>query len=483
MAYDSAAVFYFTHLFHFGSKEPVSLYPTAFGISYGWASPSTLLLTSDDSPLPSGKINIDEASWVVSLACLGGLVGNIIFGFATSTFGRKKPLIFLAIPSIISWLLIWFAQNVYYLYVARFLNGMTGGGMYILIPLFLIEIADDRVRGTLGSLVILTTNLGLLLSFILGEFCDYNTTPKVTIVLIIIYAILFSIFPESPSALMKQNKITEAEKSIRFYQRIPESDKDESLQFEMNKLRTTFGSDKNEENSFNWSDLTMNPGRRAFIMGVGLAILYEFCGVIAMLNYSAIIFQETGSSMSPNMSAIVIGSIQLVGSIVTTNLVDRAGRKVINPDLAHPYAKVCFHQQVLYIVSTTGTAFGQIILASYMMLKSMGYNVEAYNFVPITCFSLVLFLAAWGILTLPFLVIAETMPENLKDLLTSFCVALIWALEFALIKFLPFLNEILGFHGSLFLFAGICLIGTVLIILFVPETKGKSYEEIMKMLQ
>ncbi|XP_037039592.1 facilitated trehalose transporter Tret1-like [Bradysia coprophila] len=443
----------------------VSLYPTAFGISYGWASPSTLLLTSDDSPLPSGKIDIDEASWVVSLACLGGLVGNIIFGFATSTFGRKKPLIFLAIPSIISWLLIWFAQNVYYLYAARFLNGMTGGGMYILIPLFLIEIANDRVRGTLGSLVILTTNLGLLLSFILGEFCDYNTTPKVTIVLIIIYAILFSIFPESPSALMKQNKITEAEKSIRFYQRIPESDKDESLQFEMNKLRTTIGCDKIEENSFNWSDLTKNPGRRAFIMGVGLAILYEFCGVIAMLNYSAIIFQETGSSMSPNMSAIVIGSIQLVGSIVTTNLVDRAGRKV------------------LYVVSTTGTAFGQIILASYMMLKSMGYNVEAYNFVPITCFSLVLFLAAWGILTLPFLVIAETMPENLKDLLTSFCVALIWALEFALIKFLPFLNEILGFHGSLFLFAGICLIGTVLIILFVPETKGKSYEEIMKMLQ
>lgn len=134
-------------------------------------------------------------------------------------------------------------------------------------------------------------------------------------------------------------------------------------------------------------------------------------------------------------------------------------------------------------MSTIGTAFGQIILASYMMLKTLGYNVEAYNFVPITCFSLVLFLAAWGILTLPFLVIAEIMPENLKDLLISFCVALLWALEFGLIKFLPFLNEIVGFHGSLFLFAAICLTGTVLIVLFVPETKGKSHEEIMKMLR
>lgn len=107
-----------------------------------------------------------------------------------------------------------------------------------------------------------------------------------------------------------------------------ESDKDESLHIEMTKLRATIGGDKSEKPSFQWSDLMVNPGRRAFIIGVGLSILYEFCGAIAMLNYSAIIFKETGSSMSPNMSAIVIGTIQLVGSIVTTNLVDRAGRKV-----------------------------------------------------------------------------------------------------------------------------------------------------------
>lgn len=98
----------------------------------------------------------------------------------------------------------------------------------------------------------------------------------------------------------------------------------------MDKLRTTIGGDKTEQNSFNWSDLMKNPGRRALIMGIGLAILYEFCGVIAMLNYSATIFKETGSSMSPNMSSIVVGTIQFVGSIVTTHLVDRAGRKVTN---------------------------------------------------------------------------------------------------------------------------------------------------------
>lgn len=99
---------------------------------------------------------------------------------------------------------------------------------------------------------------------------------------------------------------------------------------EMDKLRNTVGySDESEKSSFNWSDLFINPGRWAFIMAIGLGVLYELCGVVAMLNYTGIIFQETGSNLSPDVSAIIVGAIQFIGSLVTTNLADRAGRKVI----------------------------------------------------------------------------------------------------------------------------------------------------------
>lgn len=74
------------------------------------------------------------------------------------------------------------------------------------------------------------------------------------------------------------------------------------------------------------------------------------------------------------------------------------------------------------------------------------------------------------------------MPDKLKDFGTSFCMTLLWISQFIMLKFLPLLTDTLGFHGSMFLFAGVCVACTVFIILFMPETKGRSYEQIMKSL-
>lgn len=119
----------------------------------------------------------------------------------------------------------------------------------------------------------------------------------------------------------------------------------------------------------------------------------------------------------------------------------------------------------------------------YMMLKSWQYNVEPFNWIPIFSFALIIFIASLAILNLPFLVISELMPEKVKNFGVSFCMALLWCLSFVVVKYLPILTETLGFHISMFFFAVICLLGTVFIILFVPETKGQSYERIMKMLE
>lgn len=88
----------------------MNLLTLSFGFACGWASPNNFLLKSDDSPLPSGKITTEESSWITSLMCVGALIGNYVFTFATSKFGRKKPLISLAIPSIVSilpWSIRW----------------------------------------------------------------------------------------------------------------------------------------------------------------------------------------------------------------------------------------------------------------------------------------------------------------------------------------------------------------------------------------
>lgn len=211
-------------------------------------------------------------------------------------------------------------------------------------------------RGTLGAMLILSETIGILLIFIFGNYCDYYTPPKVAIALAALCGVLLIFFPESPSFLMKQNRILvsvnrffstslvwfvwidcvfvcfqEAERSIRFYQNLNEKNTDYAqLQMEIRKLQSTCDDATNAagSSSMKWSDLTKRPASKAIIIGLVLALLDQLCGVFAMLNYTANVFEEAGSSMSANKSAIVVGAICTIGSYVSTYLVDRAGRKV-----------------------------------------------------------------------------------------------------------------------------------------------------------
>lgn len=134
-------------------------------------------------------------------------------------------------------------------------------------------------------------------------------------------------------------------------------------------------------------------------------------------------------------------------------------------------------------MSSVGTALGLITLGVYMMLKSWDYAVESFNYIPIGSFSFVILIANLALTPLPFLVISEVMPNKLKNFGSSFCLTLVWILVFIMIKFLPFLMENLQFHGTMFLFASICLAGGLFIALKMPETKGRSYEQIMNSLR
>lgn len=108
------------------------------------------------------------------------------------------------------------------------------------------------------------------------------------------------------------------------------------VQMEINRLKCICDEIKtqaNGKNSWNWCDMITAPGRQAMTIGIVLIVLNQCCGCFAMLNYTATIFQEAESNMSPNVSAIIVGVIQLLGSYIATNLVERTGRKVIQPSL------------------------------------------------------------------------------------------------------------------------------------------------------
>lgn len=110
----------------------------------GWPSPSTLLLASDKSPLPTGRISIDEKSWITSLKPVGFIAAITIHGIIANRFGRKWPLVMISIPIVVSWILIYYAQNIHYIYIARFIHGASTAGIFSLCQLYFVEISSDR---------------------------------------------------------------------------------------------------------------------------------------------------------------------------------------------------------------------------------------------------------------------------------------------------------------------------------------------------
>lgn len=103
------------------------------------------LQSAERSPLDDGRpLTTEEISWIVSLFCAGGFIGTVCFGATSNAVGRKTYLMLLAIPQAMSWLLIIFATDVSYLYVSRVLAGMSGGGCYVIAPLLIADISEDR---------------------------------------------------------------------------------------------------------------------------------------------------------------------------------------------------------------------------------------------------------------------------------------------------------------------------------------------------
>lgn len=108
-----------------------------------------------------------------------------------------------------------------------------------------------------------------------------------------------------------------------------------------------------------------------------------------MMTFTATIFEESGSTLSPNVSSIIVGAIQIIGSMFPTILVDRLGRKFMMG------------------LSAFGTTIGLGTLGGYTLLKSEGFNVSKFTWIPIVAFSFTVFIANWGVMTLPFMIVSE----------------------------------------------------------------------------
>lgn len=186
-------------------------------------------------------------------------------------------------------------------------------------------------------------------------------------------------------------------------------------------------------------------------------IFNQFSGCFMMLNYAATIFHDAGSSLTPNMSAIILAVMQIAGSCVSYILIDKIGRKI------------------LLFISMTGITLGLTVcgLFSYFSIET-NYDVSAFAIIPVISLSFVIFMACIGILSIPYVICAEIIPTKLRSHGSAFCMITLLITAFIILKFFPILSIVLELYGCLWLFASVSVFGIVFIAAFVPETKGKN---------
>lgn len=183
----------------------------------GWTSPFIPYLQSANTHLASGPLTSDDVSWIGSLLSIGGFFGILIFSSISQKFGKRTALFLLIVPHVLFWILVYFATHAYHLYLARTLAGLTGGGALRTISVYVSEIAESRIRGSLGYLLILSLSSGILLVFVAGAYLSYFFVPIVLHVFPTIFFISLFFIHDTPTSLLNRNRNDEAFESLKFY--------------------------------------------------------------------------------------------------------------------------------------------------------------------------------------------------------------------------------------------------------------------------
>lgn len=427
-------------------------------MSLTWSSPVLPKLTSenrtDENPFDD-VISSSEESWIASLLALGAVFGPFFFGFLADLIGRKYTLLVSAVPILTSYLLLAFSTIVELFYVARFIMGFALGGVFTVLLMYIGEVSEVHNRGILSSAFNCFLAAGLLLSYILGAYLNIMIYDIICAVVPAVFFVVFLIFiPESPAYLISKNKHELAHENLKMLR--VESSKE--IENELEEMKKEV--EKSREGHL--KDLFVNRGLlKALTITVALVAFQQLSGINVVLFYANNIFEASGSDIPSEVSSIIIGAVQFASSFVTPLIVDRLGRKI------------------LLIFSAIGMFISETALGVYFYLNDeTDTDVEGISWLPVV--SLVLYIITYncGFGPLPWTVMGEIFPSNVRSVASATTASICWLLGFILTKFFSQVSDEIGMAGSFWLFAGFCVLAAVFVITYVPETKGKTLAQI-----
>ncbi|XP_048001760.1 facilitated trehalose transporter Tret1-like [Leguminivora glycinivorella] len=429
------------------------------GMSMGWTSPVMPLLSGPDSPLAVPPTHQQE-SWIGSLLVLGGLFGPLITVPLSKHVGRRWIIIATNLPLLLGWLLAGVATNLPTLYVARLMWGCATGMMFATIPLYIGEISEDANRGALSALFLLFINVGFLLAYAIGPFTSYWGLTAAGGILSLFYVPFTWYLPETPFYLVWKGHTEEASKVL---QSLRGSSKD-AVQAELDGLQAMVAREFKEEPRI--KDLWATRGNvKALGICVFLAMLLQLSGIDVLLFYMEELLKKVGTKMSAANGTILMGCVQVITSCITPLVVDRLGRKF------------------LMWTTSLGLTIFLFLIGVYAVLD-LHFKVDVSSFAaaPLVCLVFYMILFTLGVGPVPWILVAEMFPVRTKCLASGIASFMCWLAGFVWTRFFREVEASYGIYTAFWILAVCCGFGFIFSAAFLPETKGKTFDEIQEML-
>lgn len=407
-------------------------------------------------------------AWAMSSALIGCVVGAVLSGVISDRYGRKKPLLLSAFLFTIASIGTGIANDYSIFVMFRILGGIGIGLASALSPMYIAEIAPSHLRGRFVSLNQMTIVIGILgaqiINLLIAEKVPVGATDEfiraswngqvgwrwmfyACAVPASLFFVLAFLLPESPRWLMKAGK---PEKAFPTLSKIGGED---YAQQEMINIQVTLD-DVAEKVDFKTLFKPIYGG--VLLIGIFLAVFQQWSGINTVFNYAEEIFSAAGYGVSDTLFNIVItGSVNLVFTLVAMFTVDKWGRK-----------KLMF--------------FGSIGLAVNYILLGTAYYFELQGIAVLILVLTAIAIYAMSLAPIVWVILSEIFPNRIRGAAMALATFALWAACFVLTYTFPLLNASFGAAGTFWVYAGICLVSFVFILFKLPETKGKSLEEIEK---
>jgi sugar porter (SP) family MFS transporter len=407
-------------------------------------------------------------AWAMSSALIGCIIGALFSGWISERFGRKIPLLTAALLFTVSALGTGMVSTFNWFVFFRIVGGLGIGLASALSPMYIAEVAPARMRGGFVSLNQFTIVVGILAAqlinlaiaepvpadasdaFIKASWNGQTAWRWMFMVEAIpagLFALLIMVIPESPRWLVKAGR---AHKAIPTLQRIGGAD---YAVEELENIKRTL-----DEHSTQTTlrQLFKKSYRPVIVIGVVLAVFQQWSGINTVFNYADEIFRAAGYGVSDTLFNIVItGSVNLIFTLVAMFTVDKWGRKK------------------LMLFGSAGLTITYILLGGAYFFQLQGIAVLGLVVLAIAIYAMSLAPIVWVILS-------EIFPNRIRGAAMALATFSLWVACFILTYTFPLLNASLGAYGTFWVYAVICFLGFVFILIKLPETKGKSLENIEK---